>query len=624
MGRVLLILASAVLALGLLGGVALALPTEAPNDTLMVNGPVRTIAQMGNNVWVGGNFSQVKQRDGTVLDNVGGLAVFDSTTGQYNDIAPNLSGTVRDIDVYYGTYIAIAGSFPGPSSTQKNLVLVDGATGEVVRWYNAPALQSVLGVPSLGRIYGGGVSLSAFDFSTVKPVWTRAKTTVDPSLRPHVTPPGYLDLELDADGQTIWAACACDSIDGQPAKALAKIDAEGNRDPAWLVNAGIQGYGISMVQDADTLYLGAGGNDFLAAYRKSDGFRTWWRDTSGSTQAVEKMDGQLVVGGHFWEVGDQLSDSCGNRSSNNAATLDLNGQCETRHGLAAYTFGGTLDPNWDPMVEGQYNLVWALYPDQLDPEKLHIGGDFTTVGGLSQTYYSRLSVPGSADQTAPAVQGPEQDIGPVNSTLGTSTVPVRIGWSATDGVSGVFAYEMQQDNHGRYYTSLALATPTSTSKTLQLSPGGPYRYRVRATDGVGNVSAWSTGPPFMVDVHQAANGSLAYAGAWTEEALSTAYGGSTMRSSQAGDTATLTFTGRDVSWVARKGPDMGKAEVRLDGALVATIDLYAASEQTRRVIYSASSLDPSVPHTMQVRVLGTKRAVSTGTRVDVDAFVVLR
>ncbi len=55
-----------------------------------------------------------------------------------------------------------------------------------------------------------------------------------------------------------------------------------------------------------------------------------------------------------------------------------------------------------------------------------------------------------------------------------------------------------------------------------------------------------------------------------------------------------------------------------------TIDLYAASEQPRRVIYSASSLDPSVPHTMQVRVLGTKRAVSTGTRVDVDAFVALR
>ncbi len=38
------------------------------------------------------------------------------------------------------------------------------------------------------------------------------------------------------------------------------------------------------------------------------------RDTSGSVQVVEVMEGQLVIGGHFWEVADQVGDKCGDRS----------------------------------------------------------------------------------------------------------------------------------------------------------------------------------------------------------------------------------------------------------------------------------------------------------------------
>ncbi len=507
----------------------------------------------------GGQLLPGQQRDGSVLDNVGGLAVFDSATGHFNDIAPNLSGTVRDIDVYYGTYIAIAGSFSGPSSTQKNLVLVDGATGEVVRWYNSPALKSVLGVPNLGRIYGGGVSLSAFDFSTVKPLWTRAKTTVDPSLRPHVTQPGYLDLELDADGQTIWAACACDSIDGQPAKALAKLDTEGNRDPFWLVNAGIQGYGISLVQDANTLYLGAGGNDFLAAYRKSDGSRAWLRDTSGSTQAVEKTDGQLVVGGHFWEVGDQQSDAL--RQPFVEQRRDAGPQRAMR------------DEAWAGRLHLWRHSGPQLGSDGGGPVQLGVGplprpNCHREAALRGRVHHGRRADADLLLEALPAGFGRPDRAGGAGATAGRRPGefhPRDLHGAGQDRLVGHRRGERRLRLRGAggklrplLHQSLALATPASTSKTLQLAPGGPYRFRVRATDGVGNVSAWSMGLPFMVDVHQAADGSLTYAGAWTEEALSTAYGGSTMRSSQAGDTATLAFTGTDVSWVARKGPDMGQ------------------------------------------------------------------
>jgi len=189
-------------------GAALALPSDKPDDTPMVDGRVRAIEQVGSNIWLGGQFTQVKQRNGTVLASVSNVAVFDSKTNEYLPIAPKLGGTDSEVwdMTLYGDDVLIAGEFPGPSSKENNLVLVDGKTGEVIKWFYSPALKSVLAAPDLGRVYGGGESLSAFEFAPGKkrPLWTRAKTTVDKSLRERNNEAAYHDLELDADGETIW------------------------------------------------------------------------------------------------------------------------------------------------------------------------------------------------------------------------------------------------------------------------------------------------------------------------------------------------------------------------------------------------------------------------------------
>ena len=69
------------------------MPAEKADKTQMVNGTVRAIEQVGTNIWLGGKFTQVKQRNGTVVANVSNLAVFDSKTKQYKNIAPKLGGT---------------------------------------------------------------------------------------------------------------------------------------------------------------------------------------------------------------------------------------------------------------------------------------------------------------------------------------------------------------------------------------------------------------------------------------------------------------------------------------------------------------------------------------------------
>ena len=399
---------------------ALALPSEVPDVTPMVDGRVRAIEQVGTNIWIGGKFTQVEKHDGTLLS-VSNLAVFNSEGNKIKDIAPALGGTdseVWDMMVYGGTGqhaddVLIAGTFVDPddptNTKHKNLVLVDGTTGEVIRWYNSPSLKSVLAAPNVsasggdGRIYGGGVSLSAFDFATGKKLWTKAKTTVDPTIRTHDSKPAYRDLELDADGQTIWAACICDAVDGRPAKALVKLDIEGNyHDAEWMTKAGEAAFGQSVVDHNGKLYLAAGGSDFLAEFDKAGGgTRGWVRDTSGSAQTVAVYDEeptvvggeQLVVGGHFYEVGDQGGDRCGagrpeDLDKNGNPTLDPNNMCATRQGIAAYSFRGRLDPNWDPAYSGGYSLVWELHVEGL---RLHTGGEFKRVGEVVQNSYARLS-----------------------------------------------------------------------------------------------------------------------------------------------------------------------------------------------------------------------------------------
>jgi hypothetical protein len=409
MRKTVLLLASMALALFLACGVALAaLPSETPDETPMVNGTVRVIEQVGTNIWVGGKFTQVQQRNGDVVASVSNVAVFDSLTGEYVDIAPRLSGTgseVWDMTIY-GDDVLIAGKFSGPSSTQKNLVRVDGTTKKVEQWYNAPSLKSVLAAPApdLARIYGGGVSLTAFKLGGGK-LWTGAKTTVDSSdYSTNAPSPGYRDLELD--GSTIWAACACDTVEGEEAKALVKLrtdnlSTDGVHDASWIAEADSASWGMSVVAANGALYLGAGGSDYLAEFSKASGGKpNWLRDTSGSVQVVEVMDGQLVIGGHFWEVADQLDNQlvdmvnkCGHGRSK--PDLDPSGECYTRKGIATYSFEGELDPQgdpqldpWSPTYAGKYSLVWALH---VDGPRLHTGGEFLTVNGVTQNYYARLS-----------------------------------------------------------------------------------------------------------------------------------------------------------------------------------------------------------------------------------------
>jgi hypothetical protein len=117
-------------------------------------------------------------------------------------------------------------------------------------------------------------------------------------------------------------------------------------------------------------------------------------------------------------------------------------------------------------------------------------------------------------------------------------------------------------------------------------------------------------------------GCITYTGEWTRQTLSTASGGSTEYATDSGAKAELSFAGSNVGWLSNKGPDRGKAEVWIDGVKAATVDLYSSSAQPRKMVFT-KNWDSADSHTLEIRATGTKNAASSGTRIDVDAFVVL-
>jgi hypothetical protein len=106
-----------------------------------------------------------------------------------------------------------------------------------------------------------------------------------------------------------------------------------------------------------------------------------------------------------------------------------------------------------------------------------------------------------------------------------------------------------------------------------------------------------------------------YDGRW-QTARHGGYRGGTVRyATGRGASATLTFTGRGVTWYGPTGPTRGKAKVYVDGRLVETVDLRRATFHARAAIFS-KRWSTAKRHTIRIVVLGT----SGRSMVAIDGF----
>ena len=227
------------------------------------------------------------------------------------------------------------------------------------------------------------------------------------------------------------------------------------------------------------------------------------------------------------------------------------------------------------------------------------------------------------DTSAPGAPGLPNQALLNGAVVSITTIPLTVNWSAS--VTGIVDhYELQRSINNGAFANVALPTPTSTSLVVNVAPGTTNNFRVRACSVANNCSAYSTGTSRILAAVQETVKDISYSGAWTNQIVAGAFGGSVRFASTNRDKAQYKFTATSVSFVGTVGPDRGRVSISVDGGAAQIIDLYAPVQQAGRVVFSISGLAAGRSHQIVVQALGNRNPLSTGNRADVDGFVTMR
>jgi subtilisin family serine protease len=226
-----------------------------------------------------------------------------------------------------------------------------------------------------------------------------------------------------------------------------------------------------------------------------------------------------------------------------------------------------------------------------------------------------VSVTTIVDRAAPAVTAPKAGISDIDGLDGTA-IPAALSWSGTDSGAGVRSYDIQYSRNAGAWTNL-VSDWRQPALAVYVPTSGTIRFRVRSIDWANHASGFAAGPTFSPRLVQEGAGSIDYGGSWSTASSSRFSGGKVRYTSTGKRSATYTFTGRAIGLITTMAPSRGVAKIKVDGDLVARVDMWWPKALYRQVIWSRKFSNAST-HTVKVIVVG-----GTG-RVDIDAFAVLR
>jgi type II secretory pathway pseudopilin PulG len=196
---------------------------------------------------------------------------------------------------------------------------------------------------------------------------------------------------------------------------------------------------------------------------------------------------------------------------------------------------------------------------------------------------------------------------------------VTVSWPAATDTSGIAGYELQVQRGTSAWGGTVTRTGAQRDASFNLENGIPYMFRVRARDNVGNWGDWTTAAaPTVVSRVDDRSSSIKYTGAWSRALDQYASSGTYTTSGSTGSIAAFTFTGRGISFVGRRTSTYGYAEIFIDGAVAARVNVRAAPSGNRWIVFDRR-FAASGTHTIWVRVYG-----GTPRGVGVDAFLVTK
>ncbi|WP_166355372.1 fibrinogen-like YCDxxxxGGGW domain-containing protein [Phytoactinopolyspora limicola] len=454
---------------------------------------VQDFAQIGDYVYVGGNFRWVQRNSsgaGRVEQSY--LAAFHVDTGEWiSGFRPTFNNQVNTLAVLPDGRLVAGGEFSQVNGqTARGMVALDPMTGATdPSWHvdmENRLTSGFLSVRSLSVkgdwLYAGGAFTHMSGGSVTSPIYARSGarfsvTDGSPDVNWNPNFDGTaVDVDASADGSRLYAAGYFGHSNGQPALRAAAVRtvsgaplAEPAWTPTWSRPADRTNYQQAIREAGDRVWVGGAEHSVFsfstATFERLSGNIT---KAGGDFQAMAVVDGVVYAGCH-----------CDDWNYSNAFFWPGVGTDWTQADKIGWVSAwdqetGEIIPDFNPIMRtDRGHGAWGIFGDSNGT--VWIGGDFTTAinqnGGNQWTGgFARFP---ARDTTAPAAPSSLSGQRIDNNT-------VRLTWGASSSSNA--QYELMRDGQVIFVTS-------DTTIEVPSDLGDDDRFFVRAVDATGNRSA---------------------------------------------------------------------------------------------------------------------------------------
>lgn len=186
-------------------------------------------------------------------------------------------------------------------------------------------------------------------------------------------------------------------------------------------------------------------------------------------------------------------------------------------------------------------------------------------------------------------------------------------WQVGDALSDVKSAQLQRKIGTAAWRDAGSGGLTSARVTLK--PGQENKFRVKATDSLGNVGTGAViEARLSIRDSKSSKWQKPASGGWQTKKVGKAFGGSILLAKGATDSLTTTFYGKAVAVAGSIGPARGTFRVRIDGGAWSVASLKSNESGHRKVVWSRR-LDNGT-HTLEIQGLTDQTAL--------DAVLIVR
>ena len=358
-------LVAVALALGVGAPAAAVVPVDdTPERSWTVNGRVYAIEVVGDVAFVGGRFSAAVSPTGQSVARRN-LAAFRVSDGSLLTTWRADAGAAVRALVSDGRSLWVGGHFRSISGLgQGYLAKVSVATGAADRAFRVTLDEAVRGVDVQGgQLWAGGHFTTANGATRRHVVKLDASTAaVDQAFA--ANPSGRVfGLRKSPTTDVVYLAGTFATLSGASRPGLGGVSATTGRPAgAVLANTTRPAQAVDVSDDGSMVFGGADSNA-VTGWRASDGRRMWRTYAMGNVQAVKYSAGMLYFGFH--------------EGHQNDTSVKV---------LAAEAATGAIDQAFRPRM---YQF-WGVYAIDAGGGALVVGGDFTSISGVTAQGWARF------------------------------------------------------------------------------------------------------------------------------------------------------------------------------------------------------------------------------------------